>query len=205
MAKRTRQIVIIAAFAAAAGPFFAPAFATSYLGPIPVGESENFFQIGSTSNLLVDISALGTRDPTICASCYSQYTDNYTVLLLDQSGTLLSSVHETNYFYYNMYSSSYGIGAGPVSINVPAGATTLEIQSQLYVAGLLGTDGLPLSFGELNISSNGSIAAVTPIPTALPLFLTGLIGLLAFAWRAGRQGLVPKSMRRVDYGASSAL
>ena len=86
-----------------------------------------------------------------------------------------------------MHSSSHGIGAGPVSVSVPAEATTLEIESQLSIAGLLGTDGLPLNSGVLNISSSGSIAAATPIPTTLPLFLTGLAGLILFAWRARKQ------------------
>jgi hypothetical protein len=93
------------------------------------------------------------RDPTICGSCNSIYTDNYKVLLFNQSGTLLRAVSETNYLYYNMFSSSHGIGAGSVSISVPAGATTLEIQSQLYIAGLLGSDGLPLNSGQVAIGS----------------------------------------------------
>jgi hypothetical protein len=184
VAKSTGSIVMMAALAAATLLFNEPVFASSYSGEIAVGNSDSFFQIGPTSNLIIDISAIGARDPTICPSCNSIYTDNYKVLLLNQSGTVLESVNETNYLYYNMYSSSHGIGAGPVSVSVPAGATTLEIESQLFVAGLLGTDGLPLSFGELNMSSSGSIAAATPIPTTLPLFLTGLFGLILFAWRA---------------------
>jgi hypothetical protein len=183
----TRWIVVIAALSAATLPFKAPVFGSSYFGEIAVGSSDYFFQIGPTTNLVIDIGAIGTRDPTICASCNSIYSDNYKVLLLNQSGTVLESVNETNYLYYNMYSSSHGIGAGPVSVSVPAGATTVEIESQLYIAGLLGTDGLPLSFGNLDISSSGSIAAATPIPTTLPLYLTGLVGLILFAWRAGRQ------------------
>lgn len=186
MAKSIKHVAIVAAIAAM--PLINDtAFATTYSGEIPVGSSDSFFQIGPTSNVIIDISAIGSRDPTICASCDSIYTDNYTVLLLNQSGTVLESVNETNYLYYNMYSSSHGIGAGPVSINVPTAATTLEIQSQLYVAGLLGANGLPLGFGDLSISSNGSIAAATPIPTALPLFLTGLVALVLFAWRAGKR------------------
>lgn len=189
MATSTKWIVMIAALAAATLPFNAPAFASSYFGEIAVGSSDSFFQIGPTSNLIIDISAIGTRDPTICASCNSIYTDNYKVLLLNQSGTVLESVNETNYLYYNMYSSSHGIGAGPVSVSVPAGATTVEIESQLYIAGLLGTDGLPLSFGDLVMSSSGSIVAATPIPTTLPLFLTGLVGLIL--WRARRRDNFP--------------
>lgn len=187
MVKSIKHVAIVAAIAGA--PLIIdPAFAATYSGEIPVGSSDSFFQIGPTSNLLVDIDALGSRDPTICASCNSIYTDNYTVLLFNQSGTILESVNETNYFYSNMYSNSHGIGAGPVSINVPTGATTLEIQSQLYVAGLRGTDGLPLSFGDLSISSSGSIAAATPVPTTLPLFLTGLAALVLIAWRADKRG-----------------
>lgn len=178
---------MIAALVAATLAFNESAFASSYSGEIAIGSSDSFFQIGPTSSLTIDISATGVRDPTICASCNSIYTDNYTVLLLNRSGTVLESVNETNYFYYNMHSSSHGIGAGPVSVSVPAGATTLEIESQLSIAGLLGTDGLPLNSGVLNISSSGSIAAATPIPTTLPLFLTGLAGLILFAWRARKQ------------------
>jgi hypothetical protein len=178
---------VVVALAAAVLPFSGPVFASNYSGEIAVGSSDSLFQIGPTSSLIIDISAIGTRDPTICASCNSIYTDNYTVLLLSQSGRLLESVNETNDLYYNMYSSSHGIGAGPVSVSVPAGATTIEIESQLSIAGLLGTDGLPLSFGNLDISSSGSITAATPIPTTLPLYLTGLVGLILLAWRAGRQ------------------
>jgi len=180
-----RCIVVMAALAAATLPFNNPVFASNYSGEIAVGSSNSIFQIGPTSNLMIDISAIGARDQTICPSCYSSYNDNYTALLLNQSGTVLESVNETNYLYYNMYSNSHGIGAGPVSVSVPAGATTLEIESQLSIAGLLGTDGLPLNFGVLDISSSGSIA--TPIPTTLPLFLTGLVGLILFAWHARRQ------------------
>ena len=170
-----------------------PTFAAAYFGTVSAGSSDSFFQIGPTSNLTIDISAIGLRDPTICASCNSIYTDNYTVRLFDQSGALLESVNETNYSYYNMYSSSHGIGAGPVFVNVPTGATTLEIQSQLYIAGLLGADGRPLSTGTLNIGSSGSITAATPIPTTLPLFLTGLAGFFLFARWAGKQSSLPKS------------
>jgi hypothetical protein len=205
MAKSTRYIVMIAALATMAPLIFDPAIAATYSGQIAVGSSDSFFQIGPTSNLTIDISALGARDPTICPSCNSIYTDNYTVVLFNQSGTPLESVSETNYLYYNMYSSSHGIGAGPVSINVPAGATTLEIQSQLYVAGLLSPSGLPLNFGNLNIGSGGSIAVATPIPATLLLFLTGLIGLILFAWRAGRRGNSPKLELRLGRDTLSTL
>jgi hypothetical protein len=191
MAIYPRHVVMIAAIVAGGLLFSEPAFSNSYFGQLPVGNSDSFFQIGATPILAVDISAAGTRDPTLCASCNSIYTDNYKVLLFSQSGTLLESVNATNYFYYNMNSDSHGIGAGPVSFNVPAGATTLEIQSQLFIAGLLGAGGLPLGFGDLSISSLGSIAAVTaitPIPTTLPLFLTGLAGFVLLAWRARRRG-----------------
>src|SRR5580704_6585212 len=82
------------------------------------------------------------------------YADSYTVNLFGRTGALLESANEFNYLYYNMYSSSHGIGAGPVGITVPAGATKLEIISRLSIAGLLGPDGHPLSFGNLNISTD---------------------------------------------------
>jgi len=151
VAKPTKYYVGMIAAIGAALSITEPTFATAYFGTLSAGSSDSFFQIGPTSNLTIDISAIGLRDPTICASCNSTYTDNYTVRLFDQSGKLLGSVNETNYLYYNMYSSSHGIGAGPVFVDVPAGATTLEIQSQLYIAGLLGADGRPLSLGSLNI------------------------------------------------------
>lgn len=164
------------------------AMASSFLGEIPLGYSENLFQIGEgTSSLVINISAIGTRDPSICAFCNSAYTDNFTVNLFSQTGTLLKSVDATNYLYYNMYTSSHGIGAGPISVSVPAGATTLEIISQLSIAGLLGADGNPLAFGNLFITSDGSIAAATPIPSSLPLLATGLaaLGLLLYRKRKG--------------------
>ncbi|MGA7810761.1 PEP-CTERM sorting domain-containing protein [Bradyrhizobium sp.] len=93
---------------------------------------------------------------------------------------------ETNYLYYSLYSSSHGIGAGPIGVTVPATATTLEIVSQLFIAGLLGPHGFPLSFGDLSIGSDGSIAAATPIPSTLSLFATGLAALGLFGWRRKR-------------------
>jgi hypothetical protein len=134
--------------------------------------------------------AIGSRDPSICAFCNSAYTNNFTVNLFDQAGTLLKSVNASNYLYYNTYSSSHGIGAGPVSVLVPAGAATLEIVSQLSVAGLLGSDGSPLGFGRLFISSDGSIVAATPIPSSLPLLATGLVGLGLFGWHRKRRALM---------------
>ena len=88
-----------------------------------------------------------------------------------------------------------GIGAGPVGFVVPAGATTLEIVSQLSIAGLLGSDGQPLGFGNLFIASDGSIAAATPIPSSLPLLATGLAALGLFAWRRKRKALSPSATR----------
>ena len=168
---------------------YGSAMASTFLGEIPVGYSDNLFQIGQgTSSLVININAIGTRDPAICAFCNSAYTDNFTVNLFDQTGTLLKSMNATNYLYYNMYSNSHGIGAGPVGVMVPAGSTTLEIVSQLSIAGLLGSDGNPLSFGNLLISSDGSIAAATPIPSSLPLLATGLAALGMLAWRKRRQG-----------------
>jgi MYXO-CTERM domain-containing protein len=86
-----------------------------------------------------------------------------------------------------MFTNSHGIGAGPVGVTVPAGATTLEIVSQLSIAGLLGPDGLPLSFGNLIISSDGSIMAATPIPSSLPLLATGLAALGLLGWHSRRR------------------
>jgi hypothetical protein len=188
MSKCVTRLSKIATFAAVA-LIHGPAVASTYFGELPVGYSDSLFQIGGgTSLLALDISALGTRDPTICASCNSIYTDNYIVSLFNQAGTLLERVNEINYLYYNMYSNSHGIGAGPVFVAVPAGATTLEIQSQLSVAGLLGADGLPLSFGNLSISSDGSITAATPIPSTLPLLATGVVALGMLGWRIKRKG-----------------
>jgi hypothetical protein len=184
-----------------------PAVASTFSGELPTGYSDSLFQIGGgTSLLALDINALGARDPTICASCNSIYTDKYTVSLFNQAGTLLESVNEINYLYYNMYSSSHGIGAGPVWVTVPAGATTLEIQSQLSIAGLLGADGLPLSFGNLSISSDGSIVAATPVPSTLPLMATGLVALGMLGWRIKRKGNgAPSAAAASRKGAPGAL
>jgi hypothetical protein len=165
------------------------AMASTFVGQLPVGYSDNLFQIGGgTSSLVINIDAIGVRDPSICASCNSVYTDNFTVNLFNQAGTLLESANETNFLSFNMFTSSHGIGAGPVSVPVPAGAATLEIVSRLSIAGLLGSDGQPLSLGNLNISSDGSIAAATPIPSTLPLLATGLAALGLFGWRRKRMG-----------------
>jgi len=185
LGKYLTKIVVFAVASLAYGS----AMASTFLGEIPVGYSDNLFQIGQgTSSLVININAIGTRDPAMCAFCNSAYTDNFTVNLFDQTGTLLKSMNATNYLYYNMYSNSHGIGAGPVGVMVPVGSTTLEIVSQLSIAGLLGSDGNPLSFGNLLISSDGSIAAATPIPSSLPLLATGLAALGMLAWRKRRQG-----------------
>jgi len=127
VARLGKLLTKIAAFTVASLAY-GPAMASTFLGEIPVGYSDNLFQIGQgTSSLVININAIGTRDPAICAFCNSAYTDNFTVNLFDQTGTLLKSANATNYLYYNMYSSSHGIGAGPVGFVVPAGATTLEI------------------------------------------------------------------------------
>jgi len=187
MAWRAKLLTKIAAFTVvwlACGS----AMASTFLGKLPVGYSDSLFQIsGGTSSLMIDISAFGTRDPAICASCKSIYTDNYTVNLFNQTGTLLQSVNEINYLYYSLYNSSHGIGAGPVGVKVPTGATTLEIVSRLSIAGLLDPDGHPLSFGNLFISTDGSITAATPIPSTLPLLATGLAALGLFSWHRKRK------------------
>jgi hypothetical protein len=177
MARRGKLVTKIVVFTIA-WLAYGPAMASSFFGEIPVGYSDNVFQIGAnTSSLVININALGARDPSICASCNSSYTDNYTVNLFNQAGGLLESVNETNYLYYSLYSSSHGIGAGPIGLAVPAGAATLEIVSRLYIAGLLGPDGHPLTFGNLFIYTDGSTVAATPIPATLPLLATGLAGL----------------------------
>jgi len=162
---------------------YGPAMASSFFGELPVGYSDSVFQLGAnTSSLVININALGPRDTSLCAYCNSSYSDNYTVNLFNQAGALLESVNETNYLYYSLYSSSHGIGAGPIGLSVPADATTLEIVSRLYIAGLLGPDGHPLTFGNLSIYTDGSTVAATPIPATLPLLATGLaaLGLLTF-------------------------
>jgi hypothetical protein len=57
--------------------------------------------------------AFGIRDPAACGSCNSIYTDNYTVNLFNQTGTLPKIV---NRLYYNIYNNSHGIGAGSVEL-----------------------------------------------------------------------------------------
>ena len=188
MARSGKFITGIAAFTAvwlASGA----AMASTFQGELAVGYSDSTFQMGGgTSFMMININAIGVRDPSVCGFCNSSYTDNFTVNLFNQAGTLLQSVNETNYLYYNMYSSSHGIGAGPIGLAVPAGATTLEIVSRLSIAGLLGSDGNPLSFGNLSISTNGSIAAAaTPIPSTLPLLATGLAGLGLLGWHRKRK------------------
>jgi hypothetical protein len=188
MARRGKLATKIAAFAIvslASGS----ATASTFSGELPVGYSDNLFQISAgTSSAVININAIGTRDPAICASCNSIYTDNFTVNLFDQTGTLLKSANETNFLFFNMFTSSHGIGAGPIGVTVPAGATTLEIVSQLSIAGLLGPDGHPLSVGNLFISTDGSIAAATPILPALPLLATGLATLGLLGWYRKRSG-----------------
>jgi len=165
-----------------------PAMASAFFGELPVGYSDNLFQIGGgTSFLAIDITAYGTRDPSTCAFCNSSYADNYTVNVFNNAGALLESVNETNYLYYNTYSSSHGIGAGPVGISVPVGATTVEIVSRLFIGGLLGSDGRPLSAGDLIISADGPIAAATPLPSTFPLLATGLAALGLLGWHRNRK------------------
>lgn len=194
MARLGKLMTKIAAFTVGSLAY-GSAMASTFLGQLPVGYSDSSFLIGGgTSSLVINISALGIRDPATCGSCNSTYTDNFTVNLFDQAGTLLKSVNATNYLYYNMYSNSHGIGAGPVGVAVPADATTLEIVSRLSIAGLLDSDGHALSFGNLNFSTDGSIAAATPIPSSLPLLATGLTALGLLGWHRKRKALSPPPM-----------
>jgi hypothetical protein len=184
MARPEKFMMKIAAFTAA-WLAYGPAMASTFLGELPVGYSDNLFQLGGGSSYLeLNINAIGGRDPLICPSCYSSYTDNFTVNLFNQTGTLLSTANETNYFYYSMYNNSKGIGAGPVGVAIPNGATTVEIVSRLSIAGMIGADGLPLNFGSLFMSAEGPIAAATPIPATLPLLATGLAALGLLGWRS---------------------
>lgn len=195
MARPGKLLIRIAACAVGSLAYGA-AMASSFTGEIAVGYSDNLFQIGpNTSILTININAIGTRDPAMCGFCNSAYTDNFTVKLFDQAGALLKSVNAANYLYYGMFSSSRGIGAGPISVAVPTGATTLEIVSQLSIAGLLGPDGRALGFGNLFIGSDGSIAAATPIPSSLPLLATGLAALGLIAWRRKRKAPSPAVTR----------
>ena len=167
---------------------YSSAKASTLIDELSVGYSDNLFQIsGGASSLAIDINALGTRDPAMCGSCNSSYTDTYTVNLFDQTGKLLGSTQEINYFYSNTYSNSHGFGAGPVWITVPAGATGLEIESWLSIVGLLGPDRNPLGFGNLNISSDGAITAATPISSTLPLLASGLAVFGLLSWRRMRR------------------
>src|ERR1700738_2552792 len=157
MARRRKLMMGFAAFTAA-WMAYCSAMASIFSGDLPIGYSDNLFQIGQGSSFIeLNITAFGNRDPHMCGSCYSSYSDNFTVNFLNQNGSLLSTAVETNYFYYNMYNNSHGIGAWPVGIAVPAGATSLEIISRLSIAGMIGADGLPLNFGKLLISADGPI------------------------------------------------
>jgi hypothetical protein len=164
------------------------AMASSFVGDLPVGYSDSVFQIGGTSSLVININAVGVRDPSLCAACISSYNDNFTVNLFNQAGTLLESANEQNFLSFNSSTTTHS-GADPVSVLVPAGATTLEIVSQLSISGLLGSNGQPLSLGTLHIFSSGSITAATPIPSTLPLLATGLAALGLFGWRRKRMGI----------------
>jgi len=114
MTRPGRLLARITAFATVALAS-ASAMASTFSGELPVGYSDSVFQISpGASSLVININAFGIRDPSICASCYSIYTDNYTVNFFNTAGTLLASANEINYLYYNLFSSSHGIGAGPV-------------------------------------------------------------------------------------------
>lgn len=179
------------------------AMASTFTGQLPVGYSDSLFQISAgASSVVINITAPGARDPSFCASCNSSYTDNFTVNLFNETGTLLKSMNAINYSYYSMFSSSHGIGAGPIWVTVPAGAATLEIVSSLSIAGLLGTDGHPLTIGNLNIFTDGSITAATPIPSTLPLLATSLALLGLFGWYRKRKtaALAGPADRRRGFG-----
>lgn len=200
MARLGKLLIRIAAFTVASLTY-GSAMAATFTGAIPVGYSDNLFQIGQgTSILSININAIGTRDPSLCPSCDSAYTDNFTVNLFDQSGTLVKSTNATNFLWFDMFSSSHGIGAGPISFAVPSGVTTLEIISQLSIVGLLGSDGQPLGFGNLFIGSDGSIMAATPIPSTLPLLATGLAVLGVICWRRRRQDSLPFALQNQSSG-----
>jgi hypothetical protein len=163
------------------------ALASSYDGALPSGISESYFQISGASTLAVNITDMGARDPSLCSSCTSGYTDNFNVKFFDSTGALLSSTIATNYLWSSAFSSSHGIGAGPVWMKVPNGASTVEVVSQLSVFGLAGTGA---DFGTLIMSTDGSIgAAATPLPAALPLFAGGLGALGIVGWRRKRKSV----------------
>jgi hypothetical protein len=164
-----------------------PAVASSFDGALATGFSENYFQISGASTLAINITDLGARDPSLCSSCVSGYTDNFSVKFFGGAGNLLSSTNATNSLWYSLFSSSHGIGAGPAWMSVPVGASRLEVVSQLSVFGLVGGGA---DFGTLIMSSDGSIgAAATPLPTALPLFAGGLSALGVLGWRRKRKRL----------------
>ena len=97
MARLGKLLTTIAAFTVGSLAY-GSAMASTFLGQLPVGYSDSSFLIGGgTSSLVINISALGIRDPATCGSCNSTYTDNFTVNLFDQAGTLLKSVNATNY------------------------------------------------------------------------------------------------------------
>jgi hypothetical protein len=113
---RLRKLLTRIATLIVASLAYGSAMASTFSGSVPVGYSDNLFQISGTSALIINITAPGSRDPTLCPSCNSSYTDNFTVNLFDQTGAVLKSVNATNFLFFNMFTSSHGIGAGPIGV-----------------------------------------------------------------------------------------
>jgi hypothetical protein len=74
--------------------------------------------------------------------------------------------------------AAFAIGNGPFSITAPDGTAFL----------LLGMNDNLFSdnIGSLDVNVTGSSALATPLPAALPLFVTGLGMLSALGWRRKR-------------------
>ena len=150
---------------------------------LPVGYSNNLFQFdGTTSSMYINAFVQGARDPSMCAACYSSYSDAFTIKFFDQTGSLLNSSSGLNYFYLSSYSDSHGIGALPVWFSVPSGTTTFEIANQAFINGFVSTDGSALNSIDMNIDGLGAGVSATPLPAALPLFATGLSGMGLLGW-----------------------
>ena len=170
-----------------------PAKASGFYGALPVGYSDQSFQTSGASTFGININALGPRDPSLCSSCNSGYTDQFTVNFFDLAGNRLGSSTGTNYLYSTQFGGSHGIGALPVWFFVPNGTANVEVISQLSIFGLLGSN-----TGNLTIFTDGSIAAATPLPGALPLFAGGLGALGLIRWSRKRSRHVAASGRAMS-------